>query len=313
MVAPEGCKKSDNDPSNWNCTNARGGIYNGDDSDNWTFKNNFGLSIAPNLGLSRPGNSGAFGYDTLSIPTVAGGNVTIDQQLLSAVATRDLFVGSLGLSSRPIDFKSAIEGQPPDTRQSLITSLKNQNLIPSLSYSYTAGASYRNRTGSLTLGGYDRSRFVPNDLSVGFASNPAAQLVVALNKVTFTDSDSTDKPLLTKGILMLIDSTVPEIWLPLDACKSFEDAFGITYEPIKNRYLVNSTQHNDLKKQNASVTFEIGSSVGSADSIKITLPYDSWDLEIDYPLVDKSSRYFPLRRAADDTQFTFGRTLLQES
>ena len=237
----------------------------------------------------------------------------MDQQLLSAVATQDLFVGSLGLSSRPISFKSEIEGQPPDTRQSLITSLKNQNLIPSVSYGYTAGASYRNRTGSLTLGGYDASRFVPNDLSIQFASNPAAQLVVALNKITFTDSDSTDKPLLTEGILTLIDSTVPEIWLPLDACKSFEDAFGISFQPVKGRYLVNSTQHDDLKKQNASVTFEIGSSIGSDDSVKIILPYDSFDLGIDYPIVDKPSRYFPLRRAADSTQFTLGRTLLQES
>ena len=154
---------------------------------------------------------------------------------------------------------------------------------------------------------------MPNDLSVEFADNDAAQLVVALNKITFTDSDSTDKPLLTEGILTLIDSTVPEIWLPLDACKSFEDAFGISYEPIRNRYLVNSTQHDDLKKQNANITFEIGSRIGSDDSVKITLPYDSFDLGIGYPIVDKPSRYFPLRRAADDTQFTLGRTFLQES
>ena len=313
VVAPEGCTKSDNEPSNWDCSDARGGIYNGDDSENWTFKNNFTLGIAPNLGLSKPGNWGTFGYDTLSIQTANGGNVTVDQQLLSGVATPDLFVGSLGLSSRPISFQSTIEGQPPDTRQSLITSLKNQNLIPSLSYGYTAGASYRNRSGSLTLGGYDASRFVPNDLSVRFASDAAAPLKVALNKITYTDSDSTDKPLLTKGIFAPIDSTVPEIWLPLDVCKSFEDALGLTYDPIRNRYLVNSTQHDDLRKQNANVTFEIGSAIGSADSIRIVLPYNSFDLEIGYPLVVNSSKYFPLRRAADETQFTLGRTLLQES
>ena len=277
-------------------------------SQDFTFKGNFTLNIDANLGLDSEGNGGSFGYDTLAIPTVNGGNVTLDQQLLSGVATKDFFTGSLGLSARPISFQS-----PPDTRQSLITSLKDKNLIPSLSYGYTAGASYRNQTASLTLGGYDASKFVPNDVSIEFAPNSTRQLVVALKSIKFSDSDSTDISLLSDGILTPIDSTVPEIWLPLNACQSFEEAFGISYEPISNRYLVNSTLHSNLVKQNASVTFEMGSSIGSGPSVNVTLPYDSFDLEIGIPHVTKPSKYFPLRRAADDTQYTMGRTLLQES
>lgn len=196
----------------------------------------------------------------------------------------------------------------------MITNLKNQSLIPSSSYAYTAGASYRNNaTASLTLGGYDSSRFIPNDVSFGLAKDPFRQLVVALETITFSDSGSTEITLLKNGILALVDSTVPTIWLPLEACQAFESAFGISYQPIPNLYIVNDTLHDQMVKQNASVTFTLAQTVGSSVSVNITLPYSSFDLEVDYPLVKTKERYFPLRRAADDTQYTLGRTFLQES
>ena len=250
--------------------------------------------------------------------TSNGENVTLDHQLLAGVATKDFFVGSLGLSQTPLSFQNP--GGAPDTRPSLITSLKDANLIPSLSYGYTAGASYLNQTASLTLGGYDTSRIVANDVSIELASsNSLRQLVVALKSITFTDSNTGGSPLLSDGILTLVDSTVPEIWLPQDACTLFESAFGISYEPISNKYLVNSTVHSNLIKQNANVTFELGSSIGSGPSVNITLPYASFDLELEVGYPDSSlknklpSKYFPLRRAADDTQYTLGRTFLQEA
>ena len=308
VVIPDGCSISAGDPTN--CTQARGGAYDSSKSSNWTSKNIFPLNVEVNLGLTHNSDNGAYGYDELSIPTINDDNVTLNQQLISGVATKDFFLGLLGLSSSPISFQD-----PPDTRPSLITSLQNASLIPSLTYAYTAGASYDNRTGSLTLGGYDTSRFVPNDVSIEFANNPIRQLVVALKSITFSDSDSTDSSLLSDGILTLIDSTVPHIWLPLAACQSFESAFGIEYEPLSTLYLVNSTIHQNLLKQNASVTFELGSGLSSGPSVNITLPYASFDLDVGYPLVSKSkaSRYFPLRRAADSTQYTLGRTFLQES
>lgn len=309
VVMPSGCSTASGDPSN--CTQARGGAYDSTKSSHWTSKNIFPLNLEVNLGLIHNSDNGAYGYDELSIATENGGNVTLNQQLLSGVATKDFFLGSLGLSSTPITFDD-----PPDVRQSLLTSLKNASLIPSLSYGYTAGASYRNQTGSLTLGGYDTSRFVPNDVSIELADNPMRQQVVALKSITYSDSDTDDGPLLTDGILTLIDTTVPHIWLPLSACRAFEAAFGISYEPISNLYLVNNKTHDDLVKQNASITFEIGSSIGASSSVNITFPYASFDLEVGYPLVTKDkapSKYFPLRRAADSTQYTLGRTFVQES
>jgi len=307
LVLPAGCSIAAGDASN--CTDVRGGVYNNTKSSGWVSKNIYALQIEGNLGLTTNSDNGQFGYDRFSIPTGQGGNVTLDQQILAGIATKDYFLGSLGLSQTPVNFTN-----PFDTRPSLITNLKNQSLIPSSSYAYTAGASYRNNaTASLTLGGYDSSRFIPNDVSFGLAKDPFRQLVVALETITFSDSGSTEITLLQNGILALVDSTVPTIWLPLEACQAFESAFGISYQPIPNLYIVNDTLHDQMVKQNASVTFTLAQTVGSSVSVNITLPYSSFDLEVDYPLVKAKERYFPLRRAADDTQYTLGRTFLQES
>lgn len=252
---------------------------------------------------------GEFGYDQISIPTNQGGNVTSDQQVITGLYTTHFFVGSLGLSQQPLNFT-----QPVDSRPSFISRLKNESLIPSESYGFTAGAYYRDQaSASLTLGGYDSSRFTPNNVSFGLGTETARQLVVGLEKITYSDSENTDQPLMTDGILTLIDSTVPAIWLPVDACQAFEKAFGLIYNPIPDLYTVNDTTHENLIKQNASITFQLANTLGSTSSVSITLPYSSFDLEASSPLVKKPSRYFPLRRAADQTQYILGRTFLQES
>lgn len=168
--------------------------------------------------------------------------------------------------------------------------------------------------GTLTLGGYDASRFAPSGVSFRFASDISRNLVVGLQSIEFSDSITKPKDLLSGGILTFVDSTVPHIWLPINACKEFEDAFGITYDQQTNLYLVNDTLHDTLLAQNASVTFVIGNDVKGGDTVNITLPYLSFDLEASYQSLNGTTkRYFPLRRAANDTQYTLGRTFLQES
>lgn len=153
----------------------------------------------------------------------------------------------------------------------------------------------------------------PNDVSFTFDTNPLRSTIVALQSVVFTDSKSKENALLKKPILTLVDSTVPHIWLPLEACEAFEAAFGITYEPISNLYLINDTTHEALVKQNPRLTFQLANSQIGNPAVNITLPYASFDLQVSAPLVTNTSRYFPLRRAADEKQYTLGRTFLQES
>ena len=145
------------------------------------------------------------------------------------------------------------------------------------------------------------------------ASDISRDLVVGLQEITFSDSKTTNGKLLDEGILSFIDATVPHIWLPQHACTLFEAAFGLIYNSTVDRYLVNSTMHTQLQAQNASVSFVLGNDISGGDNVTITLPYESFDLQVGPPIVNTNQYYFPLRRAANSTQYTLGRTFLQES
>lgn len=169
-----------------------------------------------------------------------------------------------------------------------------------------------NAPGSLTIGGFDESRLTPNNLSFAFSSQLQRQLTVAVQGIYVTNSHA-ESQMLTQGMFALVDSTVPHLWLPVSVCQAFEDAFGIEFDPITALYLVNDTQHDAMIKQNAQVTFSLATSLNGGSVINITLPYASLDLEASPPLVKTRSRYFPLRRAKDETQYTIGRVFLQEA
>lgn len=150
-------------------------------------------------------------------------------------------------------------------------------------------------------------------MSVAFGTDISRDLTVELQSITMTSAQGTQAPLLSKAIFTFIDSTIPHIWLPLDACQKFEQAFGLTWNSTTELYLVNDTLHKKLLSQNASVTFTIGNQTSGGPSLEIILPYASFDLELDHPIVENKTRYFPLKRAANDTQYTLGRTFLQEA
>ena len=174
-------------------------------------------------------------------------------------------------------------------------------------------AGFKKVDGALTLGGYDASRFVPNDVNFQMASDISRDLIVGLQSIAYTDSKTTNSHLLSEGILTFIDSTVPHIWLPADACTLFEDAFGITYNNTLERYLVNDTVHQDLQIRNPSISFLLGNDISGGATVNVTFPYAAFDLQLNDPFVNGSQPYFPLRRAANESQYTLGRTFLQES
>ena len=166
--------------------------------------------------------------------------------------------------------------------------------------------------GSLTLGGYDQSRFAPNPLSFSFAPDSDRDIVVGIQSIVSTDNKSTHK-LLPTGINAYVDSTVAQIWLPLEACQAFETAFGLTYDNKTGLYLVNDTLHTSLVSQNASITFTLGNTGSGGATTDIVFPYASFDLRVTPPIVPTGTRYFPLRRATNETQYTLGRAFLQEA
>ena len=110
----------------------------------------------------------------------------------------------------------------------------------------------------------------------------------------------------------MIDSSVPDIWLPTSACQLFEQAFGLIYDPRTDLYLVNDSVHNQLQQKDSTVTFKLGVLESEGPAVDITLPYGAFDLQASPPIYPNTTNYFPLRRAANETQQTLGRAFLQE-
>lgn len=150
------------------------------------------------------------------------------------------------------------------------------------------------------------SRFVFNNLS--FPLTVESGLQVQLQAITSNTSD----PLLPNSIDIYLDSTTPYIYLPEEACTLFENAFGLAWNETAQLYLLNDTQHTALKTQNPTINSKLGIG-GNSISVDITLPYSAFDLTAEWPLVTNSTRYFPLKRAANSTQYMLGRIFFREA
>lgn len=144
VVEPGGCGP----PYPVNCTETRGETYDSTKSTSWHASALYSLGVETNLGnpYSADSQMGDFGYDTIGLPGQSGvANISLDNQVIAGIKTTTYYLGSLGLSSRNISFSTSSS----DTSQTFLSSLKNKNLIPSLSFGYTAGASYSKPTSNL--------------------------------------------------------------------------------------------------------------------------------------------------------------------
>jgi hypothetical protein len=257
-----------------------------------------------NLGLV---GNGSYGYDTVSLGLPGSGLPTLKKQVIAGIWTDGFFLGSLGISPVPFNFTNLDDPQP-----SMLGTLRNQSLIPSASWAYTAGAHYQNPPvyGSLTLGGYDTTRFKPNNLTFAFGADFSRDLLVSLQSITYDTAGSS--PLLASSNDMFIDSLVTEIWLPVSVCQAFAQQFNLTWNAQGQLYLIDDTAHAALLAQNPTFSFTIGQAGGGGETIDIVLPYAAFDLNLAAPIVGNTTRYFPLMQAQNSSQYTFGRTFLQE-
>ncbi|KAL8801024.1 MAG: hypothetical protein Q9182_004768 [Xanthomendoza sp. 2 TL-2023] len=277
-------------------------------SSSWKPNGFWQLGNERNLGLLA---NGLFGNDTLGLGIQGSGGPILKDQIMAVIGTEQIYLGMFAVNPKRTNYTGITE----QGQASYMTNLKNQSLIPSVTFGYTAGAPYRLKKvlGSLTLGGYDQSRFTPNNMSFSFAPDNDRDIVVGIQSIKSTNQDGTTHNLLPAGINAYVDSTVAQIWLPGEACEAFEKAFGLTYDSENKLYPVGNTLHKNLLAQNASITFTLGNSDSGGQTIDITLPYDSFDLQAKPPFTANATRYFPLQRAANESQYTLGRTFLQEA
>ena len=198
VVLPQGCSLAN--PRLAGCSKMRGGVFLSNEFSTWSTSrlSNQGLFdlMDPEehqLGLS--GNA-YYGFDTIRLGGhINAGLPALQNQLIAGYAVNDFWLGSLGLSPIPLNFSNLTDPVP-----SLLGSLKDQNLVPSTTWAYTAGAPYRQRPafGSLTFGGYDASRCSnQSTVSIPFEDDMSRDLLVGLQTTTYDTLGSTS--LLSDG------------------------------------------------------------------------------------------------------------------
>jgi hypothetical protein len=302
------------------CGSSRGHLFNTSQSSTWYETGYFDLHVSPTPPTDR-GVYGLFGVETVGLVLLdqddgpVAHNMTIGTiGTQSTLATPEFWLGHIGLQTKPSEFFR----QP--SQPSYITGLFEAQDIPSQSFGYTAGAQYRTgettNLASLTLGGYDASRFISND--VVFAPDKNGNLPVGLVKLTAqTATDSNIDLLGGTNVDLYINSTAAEIWLPVNVCNIFEKTFGLIYDEATGLYLVDNILHQILSNQNPNITFtlrKVASDI-AAGTVNITLPYQAFDLQAKPPYqnLQEEKRYFPIRRGANASQWMLGRTFLQEA
>lgn len=305
VVTPQGCSQ---DPAIANCTASRGNVFFRNQSSSWS---THGLPNGGTSALERASQdslilaeNSSYGFDTLRFPCP---DVPLVANLMVAeYSTSEFWLGTLGLSPLASNFSDSNVSAP-----SLLSVPRQRGGIDSLSWAYTAGAYYKSVFGSLTLGGYDESRFDQNkSITVPFAADPSRDLVVGIQSITHNIPGG---DVLGGGFYAFIDSMVSQMWLPESVCDRFEQAFNLTWNSTSELYLVDEELHKDLVRRNSTITFNLGGAdaLANGQTVGIELPYEAFDLNISAPLVDQKSRYFPLKRANSTTQYTLGRMFLQ--
>ena len=294
---------------NFNGKKSKG--FQTDASSTWDLIGIYELTTEQNL-WGPTGNPGDYGLDTVSLQNSSGKSVNLKGQTIAGVATGNVWLGSLGMGTAPAKFDVEKKNIP-----SLLDSMKSQNYTPSLSFGYTAGASYSDfqTPGSLVIGGYDKARVESFDLPFPVDNDSNGTLAVDVKSIIADNVFGGTLSMLPNGKSMTtsIDSTTSQLWLPKSVCDLFASAFGLKYDSYTELYLVNDTTHRQLKQTNPSVTFTLGNSDSSSSTTNIVLPYAAFDLQAGIPLYNYSTNYFPIRVAANESQQVLGRAFLQEA
>jgi hypothetical protein len=305
-------KSNDGSLKDPNCPNSRGQTFNATASKSYQFKGLYEVALywENNLGIAA---NATYGYDTITLGWQGSGLPTLQHQLLSAVQVRKYYLGTLALNPRPVNFTDFNDPQE-SLLQSLKNSTNNTSPTPSITWSYTAGGYNQvpKAYGSLVIGGYDTTYFTPNNVSFTFDENISTDLMVSVLKIT---TNATNDPLLSSAdkLVALIDTLIPEMWLPENVCQRFEKAFGITWDDKNNMYTLSDEAHQKNLNANPTVTITLGPSINSQETVDIVMPYWSLYQTAVSPRVTNDTLYFPLVRAANDTQYTLGRTFLQSA
>lgn len=167
--------------------------------------------------------------------------------------------------------------------------------------------------GSLTLGGYDETRFNPSNITFPFDDDDERPTSLKLQRITADNTFNGSVGILQEETYVNLDFTLPYLWLPRETCDRVATFFRLTYDNTSGLYFVDDETHTELLARKPVLSFEFGDAATSAPRVGIDLPYAAFDLEASWPLLNTTRRYFPIRQANTSSQYTLGRAFMQEA
>lgn len=120
---------------NGDCYNSRGWTFDSNKSTTWDPNGFYQLWIEKNLDLS---GNGQYGWDTVGLGLPGEEGPTLDNTTVGTLISSDFWLGHFGVNPKPTNFTNFTDPSP-----SYMSLLFERNLIPSVSFGYTAGAQYR--------------------------------------------------------------------------------------------------------------------------------------------------------------------------
>lgn len=194
--------------------------------------------------------------------------------------------------------------------------------IPSLSYGLHIGSAEPNISGSLVLGGYDKSRIL-SDAVVAGNDNLFRLTDIALNVSSggsaYTDasSGSVDGLLRTSTdhgdyVAVYPRPGLPYMYLPQETCDAIAAHLPVTYSPYYNLYIWNTddSAYEDIINSPHYLSFVFADDTKTNAHIKV--PFALLNLTLDTPLAKTPTQYFPCSPwEADTTGYTLGNAFLQ--
>ncbi|CAG7564808.1 unnamed protein product [Fusarium equiseti] len=325
-VGPGGCL-----PKEPHCSAARGGIYDAEESTDWTSLGTWQLGLSY-LGY---GGNGNYGRDLINTQSpLTSEPFTMDGVLIASINTTQYLTGLFGLGITQGNFNGTVAESP------MTQAVSEYGLIPSYSFGYTAGAHYRNMPASLTLGGVEPARFqahnnvftLPQDDNMERPLVRGIEITPAENRDA-PDSWTSERLLLSQwnsSFYAIIDSTTSYLWLPEDVCDQFANALNLTYNSTFDLYTISNDQYSEYTKEDSfNLTFVLssfddndnfGDPYDVSGIVNITLPLRAFVGLLQYPFMpdtigygDPAIPYVMLRKAENSTTYILGRSFLQES
>lgn len=133
VVDSRACDRSDAE-----CGKSRGGLFNPNNSRSWEEVGTYDLGLDPQLGFNQDDTDGWYGndsvalYDGISVQNQTVGVIVVT----STEVPPEYYLGFFGLDIENTNVNET-------TKSSFLGSMVENQIIPSHSYGYTAGASYR--------------------------------------------------------------------------------------------------------------------------------------------------------------------------